>query len=453
MTNLRLDEITNLIAQALTERVVAKAVTSEEDRPYANHELPELVTGVANHADNILARSMAPASSAGHVMEAARLEGGRAQRRQRQAANADRRRRTQARRDLFDETLAKPVTPDPKRMEQAWTVVGHLLPIVQRIATEKRQWAARFLGDVADDLVQEVLEKLVLTLAKSDHDLIVYAEAAGQLGTETRSNGQIPGDQADEEFHKHRKALRRARKELMSMTNHWTMTTLVDLYREARNLRWENLDILATIQTSIAGVGGDPYVARTKADRAPAMLGTTFTGPGQLDRDQVAAAVTAAITDRGLDRLTELLLDESSRRTDGTVKWRELAELIFMATTEGRELWPEVQRGTTHGKDPKRLQAEAATRLVQRQFEWLPDLIVAVVEAMDARPICYADGHAIMASDLDMYQPDPHPLGERRYPLQPTLRYASATDAARALVEALGQSITGEDLVRSIQFA
>lgn len=459
-----MDEIIANVSSALTELNVAQNPDADRaDNPYADHELPDLVTGVDVYADNIPARSMAPASSAGWVMEAGRLEGLKAQSRQRKAANRDRRRRTQARRNLFDETIAKPITPNPQRLAQAWIVVTDLKPIIERIATEKRQWAARFLGDVADDLVQAVLEKLALTLAKSDHDLDVFAEAAHQLGSHTRESGRIPGDQtkakADPETEgqaaerKHRKGVRRARKELMSMVNHWTLTTVIDLYREVQNLRYENLDVIDTIGDAISGVGGDPYTAHTKADRAPAMLGTAFTAPGQVDRSVLAAAISTVITHRRLDRLTELLLTEENRRTDGTVKWTELAEAIFMACAEGVQLWPDVQRVTAHAKDPAEVRSKAAKNLVRRQFAWLPEFVVAVIAAMDTRPIGYHHGRTVMASDLDLYQADPDPLGARRYPLSPSLRYATATDAAQALVEALGETVTGEDFVHSMQYA
>lgn len=86
-------------------------------------------------------------------------------------------------------------------------------------------------------------------------------------------------------------------------------------------------------------------------------------------------------------------------------------------------------------------------------FEWLPSFIVSVVESFNARPIRYTNGRRVLASEFEMYIADTDPLGEKRYPLSPALTFATAEEAALALVESLGQLLTGEDLVESIHHA
>jgi hypothetical protein len=183
------------------------------------------------------------------------------------------------------------------------------------------------------------------------------------------------------------------------------------------------------------------------------MLGTSFPRPGGVDPSLIAQAINAAITDRGLDRLTELLLDEDNRRTDGTVYWKKLAEQVFRASPDGDQLWTDVERVTANLEVPARARADAAKRHVRRLFGWLPSVIVDVVESFEHTPIAYTHGHTVLASEFEAYLIDPDPLGERRHPLRPALAYATADQAARALVANLDQLITGEDLVRSIQHA
>jgi hypothetical protein len=451
-----LDQVAAIIAAALSERSLGRKAVPE-DNPYVKHTVAQLAHGVTKFADNIPAISKAGASGFGQEMEAARIEGMRDGCQHRKAVTRHRSQRMRQRRAEFEALAAKPVAPKPERVTEAWVVVVHLLPIVERIATEKRQWAARFLGSITDDLAQLVVEKMVLVLAKSDWDLDAMAEAAEQLGDETRSTKRIPGDQLDDEARKHRRALRRARKLLMSVVNNWTATMLLDLYREAHNLRWENLDMLDTVMTSISSAGTDPYVANSKADRAPAMLGSVFPRPGEVNPDLLASAINAAITQRGLDRLTEVLLDENNRRTDGAVKWREVAEQVFRASPNGDQLWMIVERATSNLEMPSRAQGDAARRHVGSLFAWLPELIVGVMAAFDVQPIGWIDGHMVYATSYDMILEAVRggatdPLGERRYPLRPALTYATAEEAAHALVASL-EVVTGDDFVRSIQYA
>jgi len=447
-------QIAAIIEAALKGRALANAAVPE-DNPYVNHTTEQLARGVQKYADNIPAVSKTAAGDLGYRMEQARVAGMDEGRRHRRAVSAQRRQRTRQRQAMFEEVAARQVTPNPERVTAAWGVVVHLLPIVGRVAVEKRQWATRFLGSITDDLTQVVLEKMVLVLAKSDWDLAVLTEAAAELADQERLTQRIPGDQGnqDDAERQHRKAMRKARKELMSMVNYWTLTTLVDLYRETRNLRWENLDLLDTVAASISGVGADPLVAHTKADRAPAMLGASFQRPGGPDPHLIAQAINAAITDRGLDRLTELLLAEDNRRTDGSFKWRELAEQVFRAGPDGDDLWTDVERATANLEVPGRARAAAARRYVRGLFSWMPGFIVDLVEAFDPRPLMWGQGRMIMASEFEMRLADVDPLGERRYPLRPALTFASAREAAKALVENLDQLITGEEFVRSVQHA
>jgi hypothetical protein len=370
---------------------------------------------------------------------------------------ANRRRKAQRarveRKKQYDAIAKKPVQPNQVRLAAAWTVATPLMPIVERITRSKRSWAERYLGTIMDDMPSIVMENIVLVLAKSDHNLVDLAVAAAQLGGQAARSSSIPGEQvSDEEKGKRRKDARN-RKWLMGMVNNRVMGALTDAYMEKNNLRWDNLDMIDTVMTSLSGVGDDPLVSRHKADRAPAMLGTTFPRPGEVDRGLLSAIINGAIAGHGLDALVELMLDEDCRQTDGSFRWTENAQRVFYCTPDGKEKWDVVVRATAHLKRPDVARADAARLYVRQLFEWLPTLIIEAVRAFDyhvKERIITVDGHvfSVVRNDLDDF------LQERpSHLLVPRLDYASPEEAALVIAEHLATYTTGDDLVRSIVFA
>lgn len=465
MTETMTQEAVTRLAAALTAHERAKSTPPKpEDNPFAGHNLASMATaGLLKSADQHPALNMAPKGGLGYDMEVARHEALGVARADKSAKRMAVARARAARKDQFDKIVASPVQPDPDRLERAWMVVAHLLPTITRIASSKRRWAARFLGDVTDDVAANVLEAMALMLAKSEEDLEVLLVAATQIGDQAARTGLIPGDQLSEEERKERKRIARARKWLMAVVNNRVMDTMIDVYLRSHNLRWDNLDLIATVMANINGVGEDPMSANFKANRAPAFLGTKFPAPGAVDASLLATAINAAITDKGLDRMVELLLHEDNRRADGAFKWTEHAEEVFMASPggEGAWMWRAVCQAT-EGRDrdgktwaidrARRARGDAARAYVRSEFEWLPGLIVEAVESFDQHPIafCVKGGQtrAIMASDFELfYLPD---APQVRQPLSPVLRYADATEAAYALIENLARLVTGRDLVASL---
>jgi hypothetical protein len=123
-----------------------------------------------------------------------------------------------------------------------------------------------------------------------------------------------------------------------------------------------------------------------------------------------------------------------------------------MATPDGDLLWTDVVRVTSYLEVPARARADAAKALVRKTFGWLPGLVVNVIESFEPSPIGFAHGRTVSASDFEAYLADPDQLGERRYPLRPALTFATAREAAEALMGSIDQ-LTGEDLVQSIQYS
>lgn len=433
MTRLR-----EMLAAALEERQAATATTSPEAG-----DVTALHGGRGLHAahDRHPAVSMAPRSSAGAAMEAARLEGLRAGRADRSARRMAAARARAARKAQLDAVAASPVVPDPQRLEQAWNVLTPLIPIVERIAAGKAAWARRFLGSASEDIASMAIEAMVLVLARSTTlDLDVLATAATQLA----QAGGVPGDQPTGDD-RAAKGVGRSRKWLMGLVNNRVMGALVDAYTASNGLRWQNIDLVATVMTSISGVGEDPMVAHTKASRAPAMVADHTVAPGAIDSGLLAAAINAAITDRRLDRMTEVLL--ANLRTDGSVAWAQCAQAVFEADPRG-SAWPLVCQATAHLADPRAARADAARTLARLRFDWLPGLVVALVDAFEVHLCAYEDGTTRLGNDFDSYL-----CPSVRHPLRPALVFTDAGQAAAALAAHLSALVSGTELVASLAYA
>ena len=438
--------IATQLAIALNLRAKAKLHAREDgDNPLDQQPLDQIIhgAGIRKGADKIPAVNIAANPSrnihpgAGLALEGERIRiaksAGNARAAQRQAAARARAKKKQE----LDEIIRSDVRPKRKRLAAAWDVALTLQPEIDRLARSKARWAERFLGSVVEDVPQIVLERVALVVAKSDRDVDVLLKAAKAV-----AKRKMPED----------KAVRIQRKWLGGMVYNMVLGTLVDLYTSDENLRNVNLDIIATVMASIAGVGEDPLTSRFKADRAPSMVGTRFQAPGTVDYMVVATAVAGAIREHGLDQMADLLLDHL--RNDGTVAWQKVAEEVFLASPDGmgEHYWDTITQASERMKRPSKAQAEAARNWVRHQFSWLPEVIVGVVRAHDVEVVGYGV-RPVLASRwewdyLAYHKPDADPLGERRTPLQPELIYADAKEAAAALDEVL-VLIEARDLVVS----
>lgn len=412
------------------------------ENPLDQYDLPAVTYGAGLDSPMEMnpAKSMAPAWGLGYDMEIARnqaITDGKADKSAKRMAWA--RQQAERKRDLEAMVAeSKEVARlDEKRLAKAWEIGLSLSPLIERLSASKRRWAARYLGGVADDLAQVVLEEVVTVLAASSQDLDLLATAAEQLaGDKPRGSA---GDRTDEE-RKQAKRENRARGWLVRMVRNRVLDNLTNLYTEAHNLSWTNLDLIATVMASITGGTDDPISSHFKASKAPTMVGARFRAPGAIDVDVLQMAMNAAITERGLDLMVEILLDSDNRESGGAVRWSKIAREVFLATPGGlgEHYWRAVRDATAHLKSPKRARAEAAAKHVQNLFEWLPDLIVGVHDAFDIRPVGYkalpGGARAIMASDFEDYLGEPPALREI---FVPSLRFGSVEEAVRVLADAM----------------
>lgn len=456
------NELVKVLAGVVNAHERAKTDYDPEQNPFANHDLKRMASaGMRKSADTVPAVNMAAKDEPmlGTALEEARHTVIAEARADKSAKRMAQHKARAERKVEFDRLADAPVPVSAERMEQAWMVVLPMVPIIMRLANEKARYAARYLGTTTDDVPQMAIEKMALMLAKSDKDLGALEVAADELGHVAEATGKLPGDQSSKEEKAERKQVKRNRKWLMGVINNRVMGAIVDSYMSERNLRWDNIDIIATVLATINGPGHDPLTSNFKADRAPAFLGTRFQRPGGIDAALLATGINAAITEKGLDPLVEFILDDDHRRVDGAVKWTEHAEDIFKLTPGGNGawLWDAVVAATTGRRRDgsawpmdraRKARGDAARAHVRNLFEFLPSVIVGLVESFDFKPIGYnSESHrAILTSDFEWLLPEPD---ERRKVLAPVLKFGSAEEAAGALVEHLSDLVTGEDLVRS----
>lgn len=445
------DEVVKRLSAALTERSLRQPYDPESN-PVGDRTLTDLLhgVGVLTSADQHPALDMTV--KGGYEMERVRKAGLEAGRIDRSAKRMQANRARAERKAQFDAIAASPVTPDRGRLEQAWAVVLPLTPIIARGALAKQAWASRYLGSLADDLPNAVIEHTVLVLAKSDKDLDLLARAARELGDQMERTGKMPGEQMTDEQRKDKKALMKARKWLMGLVNNRLMGALVDAYTSQRNLRWDNIDLIATVMANINGPDDDAYINRHKADRAPAFLGTKFPAPGRIDGNLLATAIGGAITAHRLDALVELLLDEECVRTDGAFSWAENAERVFLLSPQGgAQAWATVCGATEHLANPRRARADAARAHVRNLFEWLPSLVAQVIESFDFEQVAHFT-HCKRQSSI-MASPFEGRVKGQVVKARPALTYATPADAARAISEHLAVLVTGEEIVSSVVFS
>ena len=297
-------------------------------------------------------------------------------RKARRARSAAQRRSREARQDRVDELVE---ASDPLKVgdvAQAWEVAALLLDTVNTVVTSKARWMERLVGTCADDIAQDVIADVVTATCRSEFDHDVMLDAAMWLA----QGGDAPSEESGA-----------ARKFLMQVINRRTNCRLADAYRALESYEMAGV-IDASLATVEAGIH-DAFLNNFRADRGMRRTSAHVRGPGELDQEALAVAINAAIGDRGLDALTELLLDDDCLRTDGTFRWTEFAQLVFDRTGDS-SLWTVVSTSVPHAE-----QGRVAQAYVRKAFEWLPRLVCDAADAIgemgETRRVTYCAKDAI----------------------------------------------------------
>lgn len=269
---------------------------------------------------------------------------------------------------------------DPVRMRFSLQAVALIMDLVEKVVTARYNKVRRVLGDVyVGDIASETVIGLAEGMARSDHRVESLIIAADWLSKQPG----IPEVPVEAPV---------GAKFIMSVLMRQATVQIANNYRqnvvrvESMELRqdpttgeWKemlvvkdvtlaSLEYLDTILSSQYMGGIDTLIANSKADGGLSMVGTKFQIPGEPNRLFARQIIDSAITARGLDWLTDMLLDDENVRSDGTFKWAENADTIIetMLKVDPRQV-----------SDDARVRRDLAQRITKRAYQYLLDVVYA----------------------------------------------------------------------------
>lgn len=282
---------------------------------------------------------------------------------QRRATTRKKQWRKNKRRQEQKEAETNEVSPARKVAIEAFV----LAPIVDLIDEIARMQTRRFnlvLGDVQGEVGIDTYMRALHNIARSKWDTDVLVKAADHL-REVGVTDLYPKDHPEDA-----QAKVAAAKYLLAVFNNSARNALKHLYRNQPTLK--SIEKLDTVLANTRELH-DPDMARFKADGGAHLVGWNPPGPGQLDWNSLAMATAAAITERKLDPLAEVLLNDEYLRTDGAFMWTEHADKVWRACG--------LPMGAFN-KLPKAKKAAAAKKAARNRFAWLPDMMEAAIREL-----------------------------------------------------------------------
>jgi uncharacterized membrane protein len=283
-----------------------------------------------------------------------------------------RRARAAAKRTKADKV--RDVAPlDQARVRAFLTIIGcNLLDVVTDTVIARYNRFRRVMGDVSvGDLANDTILALAESLARRDTDVIEVAEAALWLSVQPK-----PIDTAQDDAPARARMLmgaivRTAGQAIVNTYRKSTCTMYVQTVGDEGKVEWikkdvtlESLDYLTTMERATS-TDVDALLSKHKADSTPKHQSSA---PNRKEARVFARMVVDyAITARGLDWLTDLILD--SLRTDGAFTWTKHTDEVWAGLG-----MPEIPNMKP---DMKVTYAKRATRMA---FAFLPEVIATAYE-------------------------------------------------------------------------
>lgn len=291
---------------------------------------------------------------------------------------------------LDAERDAKPL--DSVRMSACLALLGNVTHVIADLTMQRYNRFRRTLGDVlVEDIAQDATLKIAEAMAKSDVDIVTYAECIIWLKSAPQPYVSQDGPQGAGR--------------LIGTIVRVIGTTIVDVYRKSTVKTWtltvgdegkdvwvqrdttvESLDRLATVAHATRS-DVDTLLSKHKAGGKPPKPKST--PPGGKDKRLFARMIIdTAITARGLDWLATMLLDDDRKRTDGSFKWTENADTIWAGFG-----FPVMT------VDSPRARADVARKAVRIAMAFLPDVVTAAYELISTPELMFEIG-ATSAHDM-----------------------------------------------------
>lgn len=335
---------------AANDRVLLDS-TDDDDKPLAHVSLEQIEAGYGLDLEDRRRMTTAEREARDRYMDKMRK----------------RQKRAMAKRSVMaKERDAKPL--DQVRVRACLSIIGlNLLDVVTDTVIARYNRFRRVMGDVTSaDLANDAVLAISESLARSEHDLVEIAEAALWL-----SKQPMPIDTAQDDAPKRARMLmgtivRKSGHAIVDCYRKSTCTAWVETIGDEGKTEWVRKDVTMTsfeyLDTMIRATGGDvdTLLSKHKAGGKPKHESKPPTSVHA--RSFARMVIDMAITARGLDWLTDLMLD--SLRTDGKFTW----------TAHSDEVWaglgmPEVTDMT------QAMKVAYTKKAVQVAFAFLPDVI------------------------------------------------------------------------------
>lgn len=259
------------------------------------------------------------------------------------AATAARRMRAQRKRQRTEaievEKAAKPL--DARRMRYSLHACSLIFELITKVVKSRYDKVSRVLGDVmVEDIASDVVIGTAEGLTRSEHRIESLLIAADWL---SRQPG-IPEVPVEAPVGAKFIMSVLMRQTKIQITNAYRANTVTistrDLVQDpdtgiwteqvvTRDATLESLEYLDTILSNQYMGGIDTLIAQSKASAPPSMTGTKMQIPGTPNRVFARMIIDAGLSARGLDWLTDFILDDDNRRSDGAIKWSERSGDIF----------------------------------------------------------------------------------------------------------------------------
>lgn len=280
--------------------------------------------------------------------------------------------RAQSKRTAMDkERESKPL--DQVRVRAMLAIIGtNLLDVITHTVIARYNRFRRVMGDVSTgDLANDVVLAISESLARTDHDIVEIAEAALWLSKQPQ-----PIDTAQDDAPARARMLmgtivRKSGHAIVDTYRKSTCTAWVETIGDEGKTEWVRKDVTLTslevLDTMIRATGGDvdSLIAKHKAGGKPKHESKPPTSAHA--RSFARMVIDMAITARGLDWLTDLMLD--SLRTDGAFTWSKHADEVWAGLG-----MPEV---TDMSKEMK---VAYTKRAVQTAYAFLPEVITTAYD-------------------------------------------------------------------------
>lgn len=283
-----------------------------------------------------------------------------------------RQKRAMAKRAAMDKQReSKPL--DQVRVRSMLNIIGtNLLDVITTTVLARYNRFRRVMGDVSTgDLANDVILAISESLARSDHDIVEIAEAALWL-----SKQPMPIDTAQDDAPVRARMLmgtivRKSGHAIVDTYRKSTCTAWVETIGDEGKTEWVKKDVTLTslevLETMIRATGGDvdTLLSKHKASGKPKYESKPPTSAHA--RSFARMVIDMAITARGLDWLTDLMLD--SVRTDGAFTWSKHADEVWAGLG-----MPEVTDMS------KAMKVAYTKRAVQMAYAFLPGVISTAYE-------------------------------------------------------------------------